>query len=173
MANIFENNFFNLGVNLIPWFWRKTKTGGENPLVALVRSVLKPLQTLVDSLDTFQQTITTRLSYTGQHLSLEAYLNDNYDNDLRRIFITENNIPVQILDIDLYLSGEVDPSEISIYLSGESALQDFSLYLSGELPEIFPFTINIPSAIIFDESVVRGQLSRYIISGSNYNILTF
>ena len=173
MANVFKNNFLNLGTNLVPWFWRKTKSGGENPLIALVRSVLKPLQTLGDSLDTFQNDITTQLSYTGQHLALEAYLNDNYDNDLRRIFITENNVSVQVLSIDLYLDGETDPSPLSIYLDGESSPQNFSLYLDEEQLNLFTFTVNIPNDIVYDENFVRGQLSRYVIAGSNYEIVTF
>ena len=173
MASVFENNFFNLGINLIPHFWRYRKTGEENDLVPLVRSTLSPVQELGDDLLALQEEIADFLNYNGQHTVLEEYLNDKYDDVLRGIYITENNIASQILIIDLYLDGEIDPSELSIYLDGESQPQPFSLYLDGESQDLFTFTINIPVAVVYDETTLRSQLTNYVVAGNNYNIVTF
>lgn len=169
--NIYWNNVVE---NLTPSFWRKTKGGIEAKILPYLRSVIKPIQDLSDTLLSFQQNTVKYLDYTGQHLALEAYLNDTYDLTDRRIFITENNVINGATTIDLYLQGETDPTPINIYLQGETAPVPFSLYLQGEsVFGTYNFTINIPLAVAFDNDVVTKQIKRYSEAAKTFNIITF
>jgi hypothetical protein len=172
--SIFNINWFNVVENLTPSFWRETKTGLEAKLIPYLRSVAKPIQDLSDELESFQVQTMAFLDYNGQHQVLEAYLNDNYDNTQRRIFITENNIVNGATIIDLYLQGETDPSPLSIYLQGESSLVPFSLYLQGEtISPTYNFTINIPVSITFDTDTLTEQVKNYSEAAKTFNIVTF
>jgi hypothetical protein len=172
--SIFNINWFNVVENLTPSFWRETKTGLEAKIIPYLRSVVAPIQELSDDLNLFQTQTMTFLDYTGQHLALENYLNDNYDNTQRRIFINENNIVTGATLIDLYLQGETDPSPQDIYLQGEPSGTPFSLYLQGEvIGAIYNFTINIPVTISFDSTVVTRQVKNYSEAAKTFNIVTF
>ena len=173
MANIFNIDFSNVGENLVPHFWRKQKSGVENDLVAYIRSVLAPIQNVSDDLLTLQQNTKEFLDYNGQHAVLEEYLNDLYDVTLRRIYITENDLPSGAFNFDLYLQSETDLSPISIYLQNETNPGPFSLYLQGESPSEHHFTVNIPVAIIFNTNLITAQIQNYSIAGKLFNIVTF
>lgn len=172
--SIFNIYWNNVGENLIPSFWRKTKAGLEAKIVPYVRSVLAPIQELSDTLYGLFQLTDTFLNYNGQHIALENYLNDTYDLVDRRIYITENNVTNQLLSIDLYLQGETDFSPISIYQQGETIPAPFSLYLQPEtVMALNNFTINIPISIGFDSDVVTRQVKNYSEASKIFNIVTF
>jgi len=172
--SIFNIYWANVGENLIPSFWRKTKAGLEAKIVPYIRSILAPIQELSDDLLAFQISTVTYLDYTGQHLALESLLNDIYDPDQKRIFITENNIVNGAINLDLYLEGETDPTPISLYLQGESSPIPFSLYLQGEsISSTHNFTINIPAIISFDSNIISKQVKRYSEAAKTFNIVTF
>ncbi len=172
--SIFNINWFNVVENLTPSFWRETKTGIEAKIIPYLRSVIAPVQELSDELNSFQIQTMTFLDYTGQHTPLENFLNDNYDNTQRRIFIAENNIINGSSIIDLYLQGETDPSPLSVYLQGESSVTPFSLFLQGEvIGASFNFTINIPVTISFDSTTVTRQVKNYSEAAKTFNITTF
>lgn len=170
----FNIDWFIVVNNLVPSFWRKTKAGLEARLIPYLRSIVAPIQTLSDRLYMYQFMTMRFLDYTGQDIALENYLNDNYDNELRRIYITENNVINGSLIIDLYLQTETDPSPLSIYLQGEPGGIPFSLYLQGEpIFGAYNFTINIPAAISFDSAVVTKQIKNYSAASKTFNIITF
>jgi len=172
--SIYSIYWNNVVENLTPSFWRKTKAGLEAEILPNLRSVIKPIQDLSDTLLSFQQNTVRYLDYTGQHLALEAYLNDTYDVADRRIFITENNVINGATTVDLYLQSEVDPTPLSIYRQGETAPVPFSLYLQGETVfGLYNFTINIPLAVAFDSDVVTKQVKRYSEAAKTFNIITF
>lgn len=172
--SIFNINWFNVVENLTPSFWRETKTGLEAKIVPYLRSVVAPVQELSDDLNLFQIATVNFLNYMGQHMALENFLNDTYDNTQRRIFITENNIINGIQIIDLYLQSETDPTPTSIFLQGESGTIPFSLYLEGEvIGSTFNFTINIPVTITFDTTTVTRQVKNYSEASKTFNIVTF
>jgi len=172
--SIFDIYWFNVGENLTPSFWRKTKAGLESKLIPFIRSILAPVQELNDLLFDYQRAIKSYLDYTGQHIALEEYLNKTYDIVDRRIFITENNIVNGAQNVDLYLKGEVDPTPLSLYLQGEAADVPFSLYLQGEsIPDTYNFTINIPLVVGFNADTVTRQVKNYSEAAKTFNIVTF
>jgi len=145
----------------------------ESNLIAYLRSVIKPVQDISDDLLTLQTDTITFLDYNGQHKVLEEYLNDNYDATTRGIFITENNVSSGAQALDIYLQGELDPSPTSIYLQSEVNPAPITMFLQGEGTGINSFTVNVPVAVVFDETTVRAQLSNYVIATKEYNIITF
>jgi hypothetical protein len=172
--SIFNINWNNVVENLIPSFWRETKTGLEARVLPYLRSIIKPLQDLSDVLYLLEINTKAFLDYTGQDLALENYLNDNYDNTQRRIFITENNVINGTQTVDIYLQGESDPSPTSVYLQVESGGIPFSLYLAGEaVSPSYNFTINIPSSISFDSTLITRQIKNYSEASRVFNIITF
>lgn len=150
---------------LTPWFWRK-------PIfLSYLTAALTPLQNDNNAFFAFVTAVWNDLQYTGQHLALEALLNDLYDDTLRRIFIDENDITFEA--VDLYLDGETDPTPISLYLDGEVNPAPVSLGLDGEGQGGDNFTVNIPTSINFNENTLRSQLDFFVVAGKNYNIVTF
>lgn len=162
---VYTIDFEIVAERLTPWFWRK-------PIwLSYLNAALAPLQTDNTEAAAFITDVWTKLSYTGQHLALEEFLNDTYDDTLRRIFITENDLTTPRLD--LYKDGETIPAPISLYKDGEPIPAPISLYKDGEGLGGDNFTINIPAAITFDEDTLRSLVDFYVIAGKNYNIVTF
>jgi hypothetical protein len=166
MANIFNIDWNNVGKNLIPHFWR------DGSFEAYIRSILAPIQTNSDNLLSLQQETVNFLKYTGQHKVLEEYLNDTYDPLSRRIYITENDI-AGIDPIAIYISGETTDTPLTFYLSGESNPAPLSFYLSGEASTGDNFTVNIPTVIVFTETIITSQLRNYVEASKNFNFVTF
>jgi len=163
--DIYQIDFSKVSERLTPFFWRK-------PIyLSYLKAALAPLQTDNGEFFSFVSATWTKLQYTGQHLALEEYLNDNYDDTLRRIFITENDLTFDRLD--LYKQGETDPTPLSLYKQGEISPAPISLYKSSEGLGGDNFTVNIPVSITFNEDILRSQLDFYVIAGKNYNIVTF
>lgn len=145
----------------------------ENNLIAFLRSVIKPVQSISDDLLALQTATITFLDYNGQHKVLEEYLNDTYDFTTRGIFITENDIASGTQALDMYLQSETDPLPTSIYLQSEVNPAPITMFLQGEGSGINSFTVNVPVAVVFDETTLRAQLSNYVIATKEYNIITF
>lgn len=169
-SSIYTINFSKLAQRIVPWFWRK------DILCSYLTVALSPLQT--DNSEAMEYITDTwnKLSYTGQHLALEEFLNDNYDNADRRIYISENNI--YATSIDMYKDGETDPSPIDFYKDGETIESSISLYLDSEIVDesgggSYNFIVHIPSDVSYDENVLRKQLDYYVLADKNYNIVTF
>lgn len=163
--SIYSIDFSKVSQRLCPWFWRKPV------FLSYINAALAPLQTDNTEMFSFVNTVWTKLAYTGQHLAVEEFLNDNYDDSLRRIFITENNIVFD--SVDLYEDGETDPSPLSLYEDGETDPAPISFYQDGEGTGGDNFTINIPTGVSYDETLLRNQVDFYLVAGKSYNIVTF
>ncbi|ALC97830.1 hypothetical protein AM608_09370 [Capnocytophaga sp. oral taxon 323] len=74
-----------LGIGQLPTFLRKRK------MVAWLRSLLQPLESLHGSFITERADALYRLSHNGQVCYLEKVLNDKYDPERKRIYITDGN----------------------------------------------------------------------------------
>ena len=110
---------------------------------------------------------------TGQHLSLENYLNSRYDDTLRRIFITENN--VSQVNYIWYLTGEAEIDNKVWYKTGETDPADKNWFLTSDLYNNPEFTVNIPTALAsaIDETELRAWMSNYVVNGFTFNIIYF
>lgn len=163
--SIYSIDFSKVAERLTPWFWRY-------PIyLSYLKAALDPLQTINDTFYQYVSTTWGGLQYTGQHLALEALLNDEYDPTQRRIYIDENDIT--FVSLDLYLQGETDPSPTSLYLQGETNPSPIILYLQGEGVGGENFTVNIPAGVTYTEDILRSRLSIFVLAGKSYNIVTF
>ena len=158
-------DYQNFSTNSLPWFYRFTW------LTDFIHSIIAPLQDINDDFYSTMVVIDDYLSYTSNHLAMEEMLNDKYDLDLRRIFITENNIVGQ--SIDIYQQGETDPSPTSIYKQGEINPAPISIYKQSEFPlSTVDFTLNFPISIVFDADILNTLIISYIDT-KTYNVVTF
>lgn len=172
MANIFDINWSNVATNLTPYFWRETTSLTENNYMAYLRSMLAPVQVISDDLLLLQNNTINFLQYTGQNMALTEYLNDLYDESLRRIFITENNIS-SIDPVVLYQTGETTTDIMAMFLTGEAAVVPVSMYKTREVLLDSNFTINIPTSILYDAFIMTNQVRNYVEASKNFNFTTF
>lgn len=169
-SNVYDIDWKNAGKNLLYNRWRRNNSGNKSILLVIIESVMASIQVLQDKLFSLQQETTVFLSYTGQHLALEALLNDNYDNVQRRIYIQENNTaPVE--PIELALTSEASQNPIEFGLSGEVAIAPIDLGLSTENFTFANFSIIYPSTVFINESEARGKLANYVLAAKNYDFI--
>lgn len=161
----YQVTFSSVVNNLTAWFYRFTW------LVDFLKSCVTPIQTINDDFYTTISAIDDYLAYTGQHLSLEACLNDKFDEIARGIYITENNISGG--QIYIYKQTETDPEPKSIYKQGETNPNPFSVYKQSEgSVTLYNFTINVPAALSYDAYEFAGYVNRYVQT-KTYNIITY
>lgn len=161
----YNNNFKNFAINLLPNFYRFEWLKG------FISSMIAPLQTLSDDFYAEMYRHNTYLTYTGQHLAMETMLNDTYDADIRRIYITENDIVGH--SIDIYKESETDPSPTVIYKQSEINPVSITIYKQSEFPlSLYNFTINIPVTISYDSDRFDALITSYV-DNKTYNVVTF
>jgi len=161
----YKVDFQNFSTNALAWFYR------FEWLKDFIFSIIAPLQDINDEFYARMVTVNNYLSYTSNHLAMEELLNDNYDLDLRRIYITENNITGQLIDI--YQEAETTPLPVSIYKQGEVNPIPIVTYKQSELPvSLYDFTINIPISITYDSDIFDKLVTSYVDT-KTYNVVTF
>jgi len=155
-------------------FW---STGGnESRHLDWIKSFLSPLQTLNKLFKAYTDDIMYHLYLTGQVIYLEHYLNDLFDAEQRRIYISDgalvlppylytkddysrhNNIPI------LYLYNKAD-GEAPFYLYNKVAY---------DVQE--EFIINVPSDLpitSYLENRIRAATNKYKQAGAIYSIVNF
>lgn len=161
----YKIDFQNYVVNSLAHFYR------FDWLQDYLFSLIDPVQDINDEFYSTMVDVNDYLSYTSQHLAMEELLNDKYDIELRRIFITENNVTGQTIDI--YKQSETDPSPTSIYKQTEINPAPIAMYKQSEFPiSNFDFSINIPVSITYDSDILDRLIKSYIDTRT-YNIITF
>lgn len=83
MSNFYKVNFKKLAVMLLPTFLRQRK------MIAWLKVLVTPLQELYEDFLQKRRYDLYRLNHTGQVFSLRKVLNDEFDNELRRIKIVD------------------------------------------------------------------------------------
>lgn len=186
-------DLFYLSKNLIPWFIRKGGAGlvwvtesslswvtasgeawgttGQEKHVDWIQSLVKPIQSLANRFAGYAGSIYYRLSFTGQVIYIEHYLNDNLDIQLRRIFISDNTIV-----LPPYLYNEADQAPDLFLYNNADGEDVFYLYNISDYFLQAEFTINVPSAIPLTLEIVArikrltNQLKQ---AGVKYNIVNY
>jgi hypothetical protein len=159
---MFNVDFRKALYNLTPHFLR-----GENNL-AWLYSLQQPLKALNTTFVSFRNNTNYRLQFTAQIIYLEHYLNDQFDQATRGIFI--NNIE-QVDFRFLYNNIELKPALI-IWNNSEAQPPEY-LYNYTELLEGDTYIVNVPVAVSFDELVMREKIDFYNNAGKNYSITTY
>lgn len=159
---MFNVDFRKALYNLIPHFLRSEKQ------LAWLYSLQQPLKALNTLFVSFRTNTLYRLQFTAQIIYLEHYLNDQFDQATRGIYI--DNIE-QVDFTFLFNNIELKPAT---YLYNNSEAQPpVYFYQYTELLEGDTYIINVPVAVSFDELVMRSKVDFYNNAGKNYSIVTY
>ena len=159
MALFTDIDFRKLAYDLTPHFLRKPK------YLAFVYTFMQTLKQTNLTFNSFRTFTNYCLSFTGQVIYLEEWLNQQYDPVARGIVIvdTSNQVYTYIRrkiearpPLYLYRKSEAQPPR---YLKRISEFQTFSF-----------FTIQIPASVIFNEDILRSQLKKWVLLSKNYTI---
>lgn len=144
---------------LVPYFKRQLWR------LKLIKSLLQPTKLLYDDFISYRETTLYYMSFTGQVISLEHLLNDQYDNTDRDIYI------VDTADIVYVYFWNVLENRPNHYLYNKSESKP-PLYLKNrdEYISYVHFIIMIPSDVVFNEDSLRALVNRYKIAGKKYSI---
>lgn len=119
--NFYNLNFENLSNSLTPPFLRKEK------LISWLTTLLNPLTEVNTLFLKNRDNNIYKVTHNGQVYSLQAVLNDSYDNNLRRIRIVDS-----IIRDPLYIYPENDNKPVYIYSDSENKpvyIYDNSVFL--------------------------------------------
>jgi len=160
----------NIYTRLMPYFYLRDESNvARIKFVELLKLIASSLQVTQQGIFYKCQSVSTFLSYTGNHMSLEAYLNDTYDATLRRITITENNVSQATAEV-WYRASETD-TEVKVWYTAAESDPDTKIWFKAEESGGgFNFTINMPLSVVFTEDVLRAQLKNYVLAGKRYDI---
>lgn len=162
-------DFKNIARSLLPHFWRK-------PIfVSYVKAGVDGLQSLHDDSYTPLETkVLEWVKYNGQHMVLEEYLNNTYDNTLRRIYIDENDV-TRAFGNPLALNGEFNSTITDLGLNGETNDPEVDFGINADASSFGNnFTIFIPNALLgLDETLLRSRIDRWVAAGKIYDIQYF
>lgn len=140
-------------------------------LQAIVKALIKPLQTLNDEFVIYINDTFYLISFTGQVIYLEKVLNDLYDSSLRRIYIQNGTL----LGLPPYIYNVVENRERYIYRKNETNPNQLYLRNIQEYTSSNDFIVFVPSGINTPqlETQIKAIVNRYKLAGKRYSIQTF
>lgn len=157
---ILNVDFRKLSVLLTPIFWRK------RAFVEYIYCFIEPIKVLNDEFKKFRTNSIYKIVHNGQVMILEKVLNDAFDQELRRIYITDS---VQNDPLYLYSIPENKP----VYL-GTQYLYDFSSFENTNYEFIVNFPIAIKPVNPFDllnfENRIKALVNYYKLASKRYII---
>jgi hypothetical protein len=144
-------------------------TGDASRHLAWIRALMAPLSSLNITFMTNVNDIRYRLNLTGQVIYLEHWLNDLFDNNLRRIYITDGDATSP-----LFLFNKADTQEpVTIYNKSEAQPP---VYLTNRVESEgqVDFIIHIPFEIATSQATLVPKLKSatniYKPAGRRYSI---
>lgn len=84
--NVYRFDVFSWGKSLLPGFYRKPKR------LALIQVLLRPTKKLAQEFEEFRHLSTYKQNHNSQIPYLTGVMNDAFDHELRRIFITNAEV---------------------------------------------------------------------------------
>jgi hypothetical protein len=138
-------------------------------VVAFAMALVSPVITLYNQLLAFRSLLLYKLTITPQVCYLEKMLNDQYDSDLRRIYIED---AIHYESLFLFLEGENLP--IFISTEGESAPITF-VYSEGETNTdgSNDFIVFYPLGLSFEMNEMISLIRTYKLASKLFSIQPF
>ena len=144
-------------------------------ILAFLNAAIEPIRMLYQSFLSFREASLYKVRFNSQIVYLEAVLNDQFDNELRRIRIENATFkpglylyePEQMLDVFLYQSfmgDNVRPNDPPTYLTSfltESGDFDFFVFVPFE-PEASDGNL---------ENRIKSYVNYYKLYAKNYQII--
>lgn len=157
---IFDIDYNKLIVQLKPARLRKKR------VKAFAKAMVSPVVVLYNDFLSFRSAVLYELNHNGQVCSMEGLLNDQFDDSLRRIYITDAPI---ILPLYLHRRAEAKPA----YLRRRSEGIPKYVRRSTELTKGGSFIVKVPVALTFDLNMMKALIDKYKLAGKAYKIQTF
>jgi hypothetical protein len=144
----------------LPAFLRKTIT------IDLIMIFISPIDRMKSDFYTFFNAKKYELSFNGQVCSLEQLLNNEFDSNLRRIYIDDlEQLP------EYYLFNKEENNEVKYLFNESEGETPTYLYNQEEYDLDNDFTIYIPSGLVFDELYFKALVNQYKTASKRFNIV--
>lgn len=141
-------------------------TSGSGSLLALFKKCTLGLQYVADLFYTFYSLIKYEVQFTGQIVYMKRYLNDQFDNVSRRIYIYTNT---GILSSFYYRKSEGVGDFVYRVSEGGSPF----MQRKNEVISDYDFTVYVPVSLSYDSVQFNAAIEKYKLEDKTYNIVTF
>ncbi|QHB38506.1 hypothetical protein lotta81_gp048 [Flavobacterium phage vB_FspM_lotta8-1] len=160
-SKVFNIDFQKLSLLLTPIFWRKLA------FVSYVYCFIEPLNVLHNEFKIFRKKSIYKIVHNGQVMLLEKVLNDAYDPEERRIYITDS-----IINDPLHIYTEIEARPV--YLDTQY-LYTFEVFNETEIDFYVVFPIELKPISPFDllnfENIIKALINYYKLASKRYKIL--
>lgn len=157
MTSIFNINWSRLVIGLLPIALRKKL------IISFLNSCIEPLKTDYKAFLVFKKDSEYRVRHNSQVCSLQAVLNDKFDNALRRIKV--QNIPPKQLPWIYYVE---DNKPLFIYEEADE--KPVFIYNREDYYNEFDFEVLVPVALMASENQIIAQINYYKLFSKSYQI---
>jgi hypothetical protein len=139
-------------------------------VVAYAMALVSPVITLYNQLLAFRSLLLYKLTITPQVCYLEKMLNDQYDTDLRRIYISDSN---QYEGLFIYTEGEDQP--LFLFTEAEVAKPKTFVYTEGEgsIDGSNDFVIFYPVGLEFEMNEMISLINTFKLASKLFSIQPF
>lgn len=153
--------------------WLNLPVGLRGGVVySYLKALVSPLKWVYNLFNGYKTGVLYNLAHNGQVCYLEAVLNDTFDNDLRRITITDgpykDAIPtfLRVEDKPVAVHTRAENNPVALFTRAEGALAGVQFY------------VNIPTAATLQPGYsalrVKSVVNQYrLVSKSNYELIIF
>lgn len=157
---VYTLSFQKFGVHILPMDLRKPK------MVAWVNSMLKPVKNLHTKFINYRRKTVYKIDHTSQVFSLEKMLNDEFDQQERRIYIVDG-----VYRSALYFYNPEENAPIHFYNPEEDQNQYF--YNPEELQNLdVDFVVVLPQSFNRAEELrLRSHVDFYRLPDKTYEII--
>jgi len=133
-------------------------------IIAFLEALVSPVNSLYSRFLLYKNNILYRLTITPQVCYLEKMLNDRFDGDQRRIYISDG-----VFYESLYLYTEAEANNLYIFTQNEN--NDLALYSRSESgSEGADFIVHVPATVVFDHAEMSALLDNYKLASKTYVI---
>lgn len=141
------------------------KSGNGNVL-GLLKAAMSGVQYVNDLFYAFYQRKKYEVIFTGQIIYMKRYLNDQFDDVSRRIYIQTN---VGNISPFIYRFAET----LSPYFYRQSEGDGEYIQRAGEVISITDFTVYIPVSLSYDSNQFNAAIAKYKLEDKTYTIQTY
>lgn len=153
--NLFNVDFAAYIRAMLPFIMRKPKT------LAFLSVLLSPVKSLYGLFKKNREQNLYYLDHNAQVVRMEAVLNDRWDDELRRINITDGTAKEALI---IYREDETKPP---VYLFTEAENNPVPLYQESEFDEGNDFEVNVPWDVVFDVEEMKALINKYRLTSIN------
>jgi len=136
------------------------------PLVQYIVALLRGIAALHRDFIYFRAVTLYEAEINGQVIKLERILNDMFDEEARRIYITDGDVYVAPVFYEEYKNNPVVFPE-----EGDSAVPIFYSIEAADDVVSFNFYVHIPEEVYVENLRIKAIVNRYKVMGRTYQLV--